>query len=165
MLWNEAGHRLGSIATGIEPRAVAFSPTGKLLAVVGTDGTAPIWDVPRRRRLRALQLGDSAGLRLSPDGRTLAVGTSHGELVLWDVGSDTRLGSLDAGPGGYPIDFAFAPGGKRLLSAGADGVAFTWNLDTRAWDRIACRVAGRAFTRPEREQFLGAFTSSARVCR
>jgi WD40 repeat protein len=163
-LWDTAGHRNGSISTGIEPAAAAFSPHGALLVVVATDGTAAIWSARTHVRLRTLQLGASAGLRFSPDGRTLAVATSRGTIVLWDVASGTRLGSLAADPGGYPVDFAFAPNGERLLSTGADGVAFIWNLDDHAWDRIACRVAGRTFTPPERHQFLGTYAKSTRVC-
>jgi hypothetical protein len=74
------------------------------------------------------------------------------------------IGSLPTDRAGYPVDIAFGRSGKRLFSAGANGVAYTWNLDERAWGRIACTVAGRTLSPAERKQFLGEYATSTRVC-
>lgn len=68
-------------------RAVAFAPSGDLLASGGLDGKVILWDVAERR-LRASfdwDIGSVFGLAFAPDGMTLAVVGERGGVVV-DVG-------------------------------------------------------------------------------
>jgi WD40 repeat protein len=69
--------------------AIAGSPDGHLLAVVGGGGTASLWDVTRPeqpQRVATIPYGARiTTVSFSPDGRTLLTGGDDGRAVLWDV--------------------------------------------------------------------------------
>jgi hypothetical protein len=66
---------------------IAFSADGRLLALVGEDRQAVVYDLRRGHELRRLRGFDSAvtSLAFSPDGRRMVSGLEDGTLLVWDV--------------------------------------------------------------------------------
>jgi WD40 repeat protein len=138
-LWQTStGQRIGatlpSAGTG-RYRAVAFSPDGTMLATLGADGTARIWDVATQQPADPAMTVDGPGtaggaVAFSPDGKTLATAGAGGQVELWNVATRQRLGKpMPAGPGLAML--AFSPGGGTLATAAGDGSVRLWNVTTQ----------------------------------
>jgi len=158
-----SGKRLARLATGSEPRSVAFSPDGRLLAHGETNGTAMLWETDSWRRAgRPLkQRGFVLGVGFSPDRRTLATSSSDGTIALWDVRSRKQIGSLlprvpdrrdlsGTAPGRW-VTARFTRDGSHLFAVYENGYGIRWELDPAAWRRHACGVAAGGLTRREWE--------------
>ena len=160
VLWDVTSRKLAGrpiVAPGNEVRSLAFNPDGKLLLSATAETAARLWDVDGRRQSgEPLQARERLiSVRFSPDGRLVAAGTENGAVVLFDVESRQPLGEPLEGHIGSVFSVAFAAGGTRLASAGADGRVLLW--DVRPWadeDVLrtrACNLVGRNLTRSEWE--------------
>ncbi|MFO0980325.1 MAG: WD40 repeat domain-containing protein [Planctomycetota bacterium] len=69
------------------PRAMAFSPDGKRLAVGTWDGKVQLWDVSSGRLLLSLDRGGAqiSCIAFSADGHRLACGGLDGRVAIWDA--------------------------------------------------------------------------------
>jgi WD40 repeat protein len=114
-----------------EVSAVAFSPDGKLMVTGDANGAVRLWDARTGKPVGALATGGTAGvssLVFSPGGGTLAAVTD-GSMRLWDMTSRQRLS--DPVPLAVKVDaVAFSPDGQTLATAGDNGTALLWNLDS-----------------------------------
>jgi WD40 repeat protein len=138
-LWQPAtGRRLGAglpAAGNGRYRAVTFSPDGTLLATLGADGTARIWNVASQQQVGAPMTVDAPGrsggaVAFSPGGRTLVTVSASGQAQLWSVATGQRLGHpMTAGPGTTVL--AFSANGTLLATAGGDGSARLWDVATQ----------------------------------
>jgi len=130
---------------GSNVNASAFSPNGRLLATMTSEGTT-LWDTsswrPTGRPLRAEPGGD--GLGFSPDGRTLAIAGGEGHVELWDAATRRivrRLTDPAAVPGQAAFSpVAFSPNGKVIAGGGLDANHVT------LWDAGTGRVIGSPIT-------------------
>ena len=149
------GLRLWSTATGRQigrplPAAdaggpLAFSPDGTLVAAIGTDGKARLWNVATQQETgAAVTVGPDASqgtLVFSPNGKTYATVGANGTAALWSVTTQRRIGVLmtaDAqGSAGVqaaarPVNaLAFSPDGATLATAGANGSVRLWDVATQ----------------------------------
>ena len=110
----------------------ALLPGGKELLSVGVDATVRRWDLASGKDvLQATRGMDYNGcpLAIAPDGRLLSWPTLTGNLHVWDVDAGKERLLIRAGQGDITA-FAFAPGGKGLASAHADGSVSLWDLKT-----------------------------------
>ncbi len=119
---------------------VAYSPDGKLLASVGEDGTARIWDAKSGELLKSLLIHPKRHggtiLAFSPDGSRLATATDlHGPgpeldaiLKVWEVETGQEMISIDLPNRGSAL--AFSPDGTQLVASGAEGFVIAWDPTT-----------------------------------
>jgi WD40 repeat protein/DNA-binding SARP family transcriptional activator len=116
--------------------AVAFSPSGQLLAAAQEDGVVRIYDPSTGRLLRALTLyggpAANAGLgdtvAFAPTG-LLATGTWAGILQLWNPATGTPVGQPTKVAALPVSSIAFDPTGTILATGGGgDGITKLWTL-------------------------------------
>jgi len=107
--------------------AVAFDPTGRLLAAAQQNGTTVLWDVATKTRLGTVGAGPDAvdTLAFSPDGTELATAGYAGTVWLWNVSSLKRVAEVGV-RNGTISSVAFSPGGDRLAAACTDGEVRIW---------------------------------------
>jgi WD40 repeat protein/tRNA A-37 threonylcarbamoyl transferase component Bud32 len=122
---------------------VAFSPDGRLLAVVvdpngGGDsfyvqqrqGEVQLWDVGSRTRV-GRKIVPGAGTVFAaafiPDGTLLATG-SAGRLDLWDVATQAHHGKPMRVSDDGVLSVAFDPSGRLVAGGGATGPARVWRV-------------------------------------
>ena len=119
----------------------AFSPDNRRLATGSTHKTAKVWDAETGQlflRLRGHRREISA-VAYSGDGRRIATGGFDGTAKVWDANTGEELLNLPMDPvTGYALLglsnrvmwVQFDARNERLLTAGTDGKARVWNLDT-----------------------------------
>jgi len=144
-LWSAATRqRIGGPLPAADPAAgpaagpaadpAAFSPDGRLVAAVGPDGKARLWQVATRQQTgTAVPVGPGTGrgaLALSPGGKTLAV-ADGGSVRLWDVATRQETGTPMTAGSGPVYAVAFSPDGTMLVTASGDGSIRLWDVGTR----------------------------------
>lgn len=109
---------------------VALAPDGQMLAIAGTDGQITLWkrdaDKLAKGRELIIGVGNPGGLAFSPDGQRLAASGQFGHLVVWDVASGRKAWETKL-PYAAP-HLAFAPDGRHLVTANANGTAYVLRL-------------------------------------
>lgn len=126
-LWRRSGEKWDEHAV-LPTRAdhLAFSPDGKLLAILRDDQPVQLLDVASHKPLRRLEVRGTA-LAFSADGRKLAVGTLEGDVAIWDVerGTQSPFGRHDRRVNAV----AFSPSNNVLASAshGPGGNVKLWD--------------------------------------
>jgi WD40 repeat protein len=137
-LWQTAtGQRIGTLPAAGNGRyqAATFSPDGTMLATLGADGTARIWNVTTQQQagtpMTVGRPGTPGGaVAFSPDGRTLVTVGAGGQTQLWSVATHQRIGKpMAAGPATTVL--AFSPAGTMLATAASDGSVRIWNVTTQ----------------------------------
>ncbi|MDA0268816.1 MAG: AAA family ATPase [Cyanobacteria bacterium] len=137
LLWRPQDGRLEAGLDFDQPSsvlAVAFSPGGQNLAVGRQDGLVQLWTLGSSYGPEILTpeaISPLKTLAYSPDGRVLAGGTVTGQLYLWRLESGECWRQIKAHTGAVTA-IAFSPGGDYVTTAGQDGSAVEWHLDTGA---------------------------------
>lgn len=113
-------------------QALAYSPSGTLLASGSADKSVKLWNLTTLELLRTYR-GSSdfvSAVALSPDGKLVAAASLDGTIRVWSTTS-SRLRRRLSGHRGPINDLAFAPDGTNLASAGSDGTVRLWNVNKR----------------------------------
>ncbi|MBI3177436.1 MAG: WD40 repeat domain-containing protein, partial [Chloroflexi bacterium] len=120
---------------GIGVLSVNYSPDGRQLATIGSDGTVILWDVSSGEELARLtgttEFGDFVSAKrvaYSPDGKLLAA-CDRNQVKIYDPTSGDLIKTLS----GHQDDvtaIAFNADGTRLASGGLDGSAVIWDIET-----------------------------------
>jgi WD40 repeat protein len=75
--------------------AVAFAPSGTLLASVGDDKTLRLWDLATGKERAMVRAHEEPvfAVAFSADGKRLATGSGDNTIKLWDVRAMVMAGS------------------------------------------------------------------------
>lgn len=111
-------------------RAVAFNPTGEILATAHAGGMVHLWDAETGNALRVLEghTDSVTGVVFSPDGQQIVTSSDDGTLILWNVQYPLRLHTL-YGHRGSILSVAFSPDGKFLASGSDDQTVIIWSVE------------------------------------
>lgn len=92
------------------------------------DGSISVWDLESRSRIMELKGHEDTVNALALKRHTLASAGSDSTVRVWDLGSAKCLAVLHHREGSVALDVSMRHSGKRLVSAGTDGL-FVWDLD------------------------------------
>lgn len=145
--------------------AVAFDPSGALLAAGGVDTAVRIWrvgDLPDADPIAVLEDPSEVVLNLawSPSGRYLAAPSADNHVYLFDLSDPTAPISLGR-VGGFESETygaAFTPDEAVLATAGSDAIVALWDLT----DPSAPQPIGAPLTGPSGRIFELAFDPEGR---
>jgi len=131
--------RLWDLKTGRELRrlagfrstiwSLAFAPDGRHALAGCDDGLLLIWDTSDWREVHRLESasGDVRSVAFLPDSHGVVSAHGSGKLTVRDLDSGREVLKLH-GIGSRPA-LAVVPDGKRVLTAGAEGLVRLWSLD------------------------------------
>jgi cytochrome c len=102
------------------------------IAAAGADGRLRLYD-PDGAPRGEIAIGETPliALAISPDGETIAAGGLRGQVALVERRT-RRIRATLIGPGLPVWSLAFLPGGRQLLSGGADRLVRRWDAQTGA---------------------------------
>ena len=128
--------------------AITFSSDGRLLASVGKDGAAKLWDVSAQREIRTLKRKDELdSVAFSPDDKILATGGRDGAVVLWEVSTGREVRVLP-GPARRINAVAFSPDGRTIASGSDDHTIKLWDPQAAPTCIRSPRITGVSWRSP-----------------
>ena len=143
------------LGPGVQVEQVAYAPSGgALLASLGVDNRAHLWNVTAQQYLRGLGAGvrPAYALAFSPEGEWLA--TAEGEqLQLWNVpdalANETPVAQSLFPPAsrrGAITAVVFSPAGGWLAAANTTGTIELWEVEASQPARSLARLNSPALT-------------------
>jgi WD40 repeat protein len=122
--------KLQSLAQGLAPTDLAFTPDGNTLAVCALTGNG--------QSLSLLSLAGGPGrvlpsnrpqaVAISPDGRLMAVGCAGGDIELWSLATGDMKPQTVRAHDAAVTTLAFSPDGTTLASGASDNNVKIWDV-------------------------------------
>ena len=111
--------------------ALAFSPSGNLLASGGGDRSIRLWDTSTGKEMNILRghASQVSSVAFSPDGTRLVSASGDSTLYLWDTDTGEEL-SILRGHHGAVRSVVFSSDGALVASAGFDKTIRIWDAFT-----------------------------------
>ena len=154
--WNaRTGQRLFRLGDSLGAQAFDVAPDSRRLAVGTAGGALVVLDAHSGKRIGPpIQAagGEAAQVAVSPDDHTVALASDDHTLSVWDLRTRSRVGNAFGPYRGTIPAVAFGPDGRLVITL--ESSAIEWPMDTPTWERFACRVADRDFTRTEWHDLL-----------
>jgi dipeptidyl aminopeptidase/acylaminoacyl peptidase len=156
-------HRISTRLT-----CLAFSPSGKVLAVGGKAGMLFLHDLARGKQMASVQAHPSATwtLAFTPDGKTLATGGDEASVRLWDARNAKPVREMRGDNRDHRV-VSFSPDGKLLAAAGEGRELTLWDSATgdvvRDCSGLPGEIGFAAFTGDGRQIVLAARQSIIRI--
>jgi WD40 repeat protein len=155
--WTEAAPALRYVLRHDPLEAAAYRPDGKVLATVGKDRRARLWDAATGTLLRTLDHPEKVYcVAFSPDGKTLVTGGDsdagkpHG-IYLWDADAGRLLDRVET-PGDFVSSVCFTPDGRRVVA----GTSLPHGTgEVRVWDAATRKPSGSPAAGPGIGRLLG----------
>jgi len=129
LLWDMTGDLQQETAwlQGGTTRTVAFSPNGKMLVSVGSNGGL-LWDVSGKTSKLRSEFAGSGGAAFSPDGKTFVSGDWN-SVRLWDLtGPEPKAKLPVRGHDDEVRAVIISPDGRTLATSSHDGTLRLWDL-------------------------------------
>jgi cytochrome c len=128
-IWPAGGGPARIVTLPAPLNGVVVAPDGEI-AVAAADGRLRLFG-PQGEARAEIEIGQTPliALALSADGATIAAGGLRGQVALVERKTRAIRATL-LGPGLPVWSLAFLPGGKELLSGGADRLVRRWNAVT-----------------------------------
>jgi WD40 repeat protein len=119
--------------------SVTWSPDDKHIAfgsstVTLSDNSLVVWDVDKGQQPQALHYFPNKqntinSVAWSPTSdHLIAASSNDGTVGIWDIAAGKRVATLVQG--GYVVDVAWSPDGKRLASASENDTAMVWDASS-----------------------------------
>ena len=109
-------------------RSVAWSNDGALIASVGDDGVAYVWNPETLDVMSKLQAGPEYSVKWSPDGTRIATAGATAMLQIWDVKSGTRLRGERLQT--TISSLAWSSVDDTIAAGGINGLTTVWKTET-----------------------------------
>lgn len=129
VVWETAtGKEFARCTDATAAKAIGFSPDGKQVALISTEGPLQLWDIATGQKVR--QAGSPGGQKdfsaLDPQGRNIAWGDGDGSVYVADIATGKDVGKL-GGPAqqwGAPL---LAADGKTVVVRYREGSIHCWD--------------------------------------
>jgi WD40 repeat protein len=109
-------------------KAIAFSPDGKHVASVSSDG-ASVWDAfPKNERARMVNIHHITTLAFSPDAQYVMTGSDDHTARVWEAATGEEKAHMMHD--GTVTSVIFSPNGTYVVSTSQDGTARVWEALT-----------------------------------
>jgi hypothetical protein len=110
---------------------VAWSPNGKVIAMLSTSGAIRLCDSRTGKKIAQVKMAcEGRSVEFSPDGKLLAAGDWNGNLFTWNAASGKLLNKRELG---VMIDFVRTSPSEIAVIADSYAIGFDPTLKTERW--------------------------------